>query len=249
MATSGCRTPIDRGRRRTITAACLLVAIAVGTIASAEETVRLDAATRSLGDLTMTFPAVTYRPPIVGSNPTKDYAAAISDALGIRIDPVRDHLIDAQNRALFRHPDRPGVLLKIYKTPGKSPRVIAKLLQRDLAIADLLRRLGVRHARIADVPALQERGGMQQERVEGESLDRLHPSGYRSGTTASVDRLLAALRPHDDAVRTLVARQLGLTARNDVDCKTVRSLGFDLGHCYANVFVESGSGDALLVDW
>jgi len=218
-------------------------------VGAAGDEVRLRAATRSAGDLTLAFPAVVYRPPHVGADPVADYAAALSAALGVTVDPVRDHVADAQNRMLYRHPETPGVLLKIYKTADKSPRVVAKLLQRDLALADLLARLGVRHARLADVPALRERGAVQQERVEGTGLDRLYPAGYRLGSDPAVDRLLRALALHDDAVRMLVGRQLGITPRNDVDCRTVRSLGFDLGHCYGNVYVEAATGEALLVDW
>jgi hypothetical protein len=165
------------------------------------------------------------------------------------VDPVRDRFADAQNRMLFRHPENAGVLLKIYKITGRSPRVIAKLLQRDLAIADLLARRGVSYARLADLPALQERGGVQQDIVKGKGLDALYPTGYRLGTDPAVDRVLRTLAPLDDAVRTLVGRQLGITARNDVDCQTMRSLGFDLGHCYGNVFVANDTGTALLVDW
>jgi hypothetical protein len=217
--------------------------------ARADEPVHLPAVTRSSGDVRLEFPEVIYRPPVVGADPTADYAAAISAALGIGVDPVRDHLADAQNRVLFRHPENPGVLLKIYKTEGKSPRVIAKLLQRDLAIADLLGRLGVAHARVADLPALRERGAVQQDFVKGTGLDALHPGGYRPGTDARVDRLLETLAPYDEGVRLIVGRQLGLTARNDVDCRTMRSLGFDLGHCYGNIFVAAATGEALLVDW
>jgi hypothetical protein len=185
----------------------------------------------------------------VGADPARDYAAAISEAIGVHVDPVRDFFADAQNRMLFRHPDNPGVLLKIYKTTGKNPRVVAKLLQRDLALAALLGRIGVAYARLADLPALQECGAVQQDFIKGKSLDALYPEGDHPGTDPSVDRLLAALAPYEDGVRLLVNRQLGLSARNDVDCHTMRSVGFDLGHCYANVFIAKATGEALLVDW
>jgi len=229
--------------------ACAFLVAATTLVARADDAIRLPAATRSTGDVTLEFPDVVYRPPVVGADPTADYAAVISAALGIVVDPVRDRFADAQNRMLFRHPENAGVFLKIYKTTGKSPRVIAKLLQRDLAIADLLERRGVPHARLADLPALRERGIVQQDFVKGKGLDALYPGGYRLGTDPAVDRVLRALAPLDDAVRTLVGRQLGLTARNDVDCRTTRSLGFDLGHCYGNVVVATDTGDAVLVDW
>jgi hypothetical protein len=225
-----------------------VVALVVGA-AQAGEVVRLDAATRSLGDVTLEFPALVYRPPADGADLRATHAAAVSEATGIEIDPERDLFVEAQNRLLFRHPSERGVLLKIYKTSAARPEVIAKSIQREVALQRFIRSLGVEVAAIDEAEGLLERGVARQRLVEGQGLDALYPSGYQRGADPGIDDLLAKLETHDEAVMRIVGRQLGLTFRNAVDCSTRRSLGFDLGRCYGNVVVEQGSAHPVLIDW
>lgn len=227
----------------------MAVALAGAVAASAADLVRLEAATRTVGAVTLEFPAIAYRPVSVGSDPRASHAAAVSEAVGVEVDPAQDLVMEATNRFLFRDPRDPGMLLKIYKTGAASPVWIAKSLQREIALQRYLQRLGVPMAAIDEDPSLLARGIVRQRRADGQGLDALHPDGYRPGSDAAVDRLLATIAAHDADIKEAVRRQLGLTFLNAVDCRTTRSVGVDLGRCHANVFIERETRTPILVDW
>lgn len=233
--------------RHGLAGALLLAATAVG---AADDGTVLPASSRTADGVTLAFPAVAYRPPDAAANDVAAHARVVSDALGLPVDPAAHLVANATNRMLFRHPRDPGRLVKIYKAGVSRPRVVARLLQRELALADLFRRIGVTFADVEAPAPLVERGIVVQRFVAGEGLDRLHPGGYQRGTDPEVDRLLATLAGRDAAVQEIVRRELSLTIMNDLDCSgRKRPIGFDLGRCYENVFVARETGRPVLVDW
>jgi hypothetical protein len=60
--------------------------------------------------------------------------------------------------------------------------------------------------------------------------------------------MLATVEPVDRALRSIVSMQSGLLFTNTVDCYNDRVLGVDLGHCYANIFLQE-NGAPIFVDW
>lgn len=234
---------------RRATSFLCLATLAVGAApAGAGDAIRLEAASRSFGDVTLAFPAITYRPPPAGPVHAT-HAAVVAEATGVAIDPSTDLLMDAANRLLFRHPDDPSVLLKIYKADVATPERIAKSLQRELALQAFMLEHDIPIAPVEAESRMLERGVVRQRFIDGEGMDARHPHGYVRGGDRRVDALLATIEAYDEAVKLLVRRQLALTFRNAVDCGPVRSLGFDLGRCYANVFLRRPDDAPILIDW
>lgn len=225
----------------------LLIAAAAG---AGDDATTASGSSRTVDGVTLTFPALVYRPPDAAPNDVAAHARVVSDALGVGVDPATHLVANATNRMLFRHPAASDRLVKIYKAGVGRPRVVARLLQRELALADLLGRIGVPFADVEAPPPLLERGIVVQRFVAGDGLDRLHPGGYRRGADPEVDRVLGALAARDAAVREIVQRELSLTVMNDLDCSgRKRPLGFDLGRCHENVLVVRETGRPVLVDW
>lgn len=234
-------------RRWRLAGAFVLVLAARAVLA---QPVLLPARTLERDGVTMTFPAVTYEPPAPSGDPVTVVCARMAtQAIGATVDPVRDRLAETEHRVVFRDPAAAGKVLKIYRPDHYDARYIAKLLQRDLGVQGLLQSLGLRIAAIDTDPRLIRHGVERQQFVSGKGLDELYPQGYRTGTNPEVDRMLARVAAVDKAVRSLVSMQSGLLFTNTVDCWNDRPLGVDLGHCYANVFIEAGSGQPIFVDW
>ena len=228
----------------------MLLAIALAAPPVVAQPVSLIARTLESDGVSVEFPAVTYRPPASTSgDPVEVCARIASDALGTTIDPGRDEMTVTEHRVVLRDPTDRGRLLKIYRPDHYDAERIAKYLQRDLGFERYLRGLGLRVAAIDRNPRLIERGVLRQERVDGTSLEKLYPYGYRAGANASVDRMLATIAPVDEALRRITSKQSGLLLSNTVDCYHEVPLGVDVGHCRGNVFVERGTGEAVLIDW
>jgi hypothetical protein len=176
-------------------------------------------------------------------------AAAASAALGAPVDPRRDLIAETEHRIVLRDPTDTARLLKLYRPDHYSALQIAKLLQRDLGLETYLTGLGLRLASIDRSPKLLEAGVLRQQRVDGTSLNDLHPHGYPAGTNPAVDRVLARIAPVDAALFSILSQQSGMLFTNTVDCWNERRIGVDLGHCYGNIFIERGSGAPVFVDW
>lgn len=231
----------------------VLVGAALATLAASVATaapVHRPARTIDRDGLTVTFPAVTYQPPAPSDDPVAVVCARMAaDAIGTMVDPQRDRIAETEHRVVFRDPRDGTWLLKVYRPDHYDPPYVAKLLQRDLGVQALLRSLGLRVAAIDPASRLLEHGVERQPFVAGKGLDDLYPQGYRTGTNAAVDRVLARVAAVDRPLRAIVSMQTGLLFTNTVDCHTDRPLGVDLGHCYANVFLETASGEPIFVDW
>jgi hypothetical protein len=227
-----------------------LLVTMLAMLAGAAEPVSLVARTLESAGVRVEFPAVTYRsPPSTSGDPLAACAGIASDALGATVDPARDEIAVTEHRVVLRDPTDRGRLLKIYRPDHYDAERIAKYLQRDLGFEQYLRGLGLRVAAIDRNPRLVERGVLRQERVDGSSLDKLYPYGYQAGANPSVDRMLAAIASVDDDLRRVTSKQSGLLLSNTVDCHHEVPLGVDVGHCRGNIFVERGTGEAVLIDW
>ena len=234
------------GKWRALAAMTIVLAARTATAQS----VQLPARTLERDGVTMTFPAVTYESPAPSGDPiTVVCARMATQAIGTTVDPARDRLAETEHRVVFRDPADATQVLKLYRPDHYDARYIAKLLQRDLGVQRLLQSLGLRIAAIDTDPRLILHGVERQPFVKGKGLDDLYPQGYRMGTNPAIDRMLERIAPIDKAVRTLVSMQSGLLFTNTVDCWNDRPLGVDLGHCYANIFIEAGSGQPIFVDW
>ncbi len=228
----------------------VLLLTVLTTLPAVAQPVSLIARTLDSDGVTVAFPAVTYRPPASTSGDPLDVCARIaSDALGATVDPGRDKIAVTEHRVVLRDPTDRGRLLKIYRPDRYDAERIAKYLQRDLGFERYLRGLGLRVAAIDPDAHLVERGVLRQQRVDGTSLDSLYPYGYRAGANPSVDRMLATIAPVDEALRRITSKQSGLLLSNTVDCYHEVPLGVDVGHCRGNIFVERGTGEAVLIDW
>jgi len=229
------------------------VALAVAVVASAAaaaDTVRVAARTIERDGVTVNFPAVTYEPPASSGDPVTVVCARMaSDAVGAPVDAKRDLIAETEHRVVFHDPADATWLLKLYRPDQYAPVRIAQLIQRDLGVQALLESLGLRVAAIDPAPRLIAHGVERQPFVAGKGLDDVYPQGYRTGTDPAVDRMLAAVAPVDRALRTIVSMQSGLLFTNTVDCYNDRPLGVDLGHCYANIFLETANGKPIFVDW
>ena len=229
---------------------CTALAVAVAAGVAVAEPVRLAARTIERDGVRVDFPAVTYDPPAPSGDPIAVVCARMaSDALGRPVDADRDRLALTEHRAVFRDPADPAYLLKVYRPDHYPPLQVAKLLQRDLGVQALLERQGLRVAAIDPAPRFISRGVERQAFVAGKGLDDVHPQGYRPGTDAAVDRVLARVETIDRPLRSIVSMQSGMLFTNTVDCHTDRALGVDLGHCYGNLFVETATGEPVFVDW
>jgi hypothetical protein len=227
-----------------------LVVGAIATSVLAAAPVERPARTIERDGVAVAFPAVAYGPPAPSDDPVAVVCARMATAaIGARVDPVRDRIAETEHRVIFRDPTDPAYLLKVYRPDRYPPEYVAKLLQRDLAVQALLAGLGLRVAAIDPAPRLLERGVERQRFVVGKGLDDLYPHGYQAGTNAAVDHMLDRIAAVDRPLRTIVSMQTGLLFTNTVDCHTDRPLGVDLGHCYANIFLETGSGEPIFVDW
>jgi hypothetical protein len=230
--------------------ACSALAVAVAAGVASAEPVRLPARTIERDGVSVDFPAVTYDPPAPGGDPIAVVCARMaSAALGRPVDADRDRIALTKHRAVFRDPADPAYLLKIYRPDRYRPLQVARLLQRDLGVQALLERQGLRVAAIDPAPPLIARGVERQPFVAGKGLDDVYPQGYRPGTNAAVDRVLARVETIDRPLRTIVSMQSGMLFSNTVDCRTERVLGVDLGHCYGNLFLETATGQPIFVDW
>ena len=234
-------------RRSTHALAWAAVLLVARVVAAAPVT--LPGRTLERNGVTVTFPTVIYDPPPSTTPVTVVCARMASEAIGTTVDPGRDRLAETEHRVVFRDPADATRVLKLYRPDKYDARYIAKLLQRDLGVQSLLQRLGLRVATIDTDPALLLHGVERQLFVSGKGLDDLYPQGYQIGTNPEIDRMLDKVAAVDKPLRTLVSMQSGLLFTNTVDCRNDRVLGVDLGHCYANIFIESGSRQPIFVDW
>ena len=230
--------------------AVVLAAVVLASQARAAEIAHLPARTIDRDGVTVHFPAVTYQAPAPSGDPVTVVCARMaSDAVGVAVEPKRDLIAETKHRVVFRDPRDARRLLKLYRPDHYEPVRVAKLIQRDLGVQTLLESLGLPVAAIDPAPRLIEHGVESQPFVAGQGLDDLYPQGYRTGTNPAVDRMLERVAAVDRPLRTIVSMQSGLVFTNTVDCHTDRPLGVDLGHCYANIFLETAGGQPIFVDW
>jgi hypothetical protein len=225
------------------------VAVLLAARVVAAEPVTLPGRTLERDGVTVTFPTVTYDPPPTSTPVTAVCARMASEAIGTTVDPARDRLAQTEHRVVFRDPSDATKILKLYRPDQYDPRYIAKLIQRDLGVQALLQSLGLPVAAIDPASRLIVHGVERQLFVVGKGLDDLYPQGYRIGTDPAVDRILERVAPIDKPLRSLVSMQSGLLFTNTVDCHTDLALGVDLGHCYANIFIQRATGAPIFVDW
>ena len=226
----------------------MLISLAARTVGA--QSVTLPGKTLERDGVTVTFPTVIYDQPAPSGQPVTVVCARMaSEAIGTTVDPARDRLAETEHRVVFRDPADATRVLKLYRPDKYDARYVAKLIQRDLGVQSLLQRLGLRVAAIDTDPKLILHGVERQLFVEGKGLDDLYPQGYRMGTNPEIDRMLERVASVDKPLRTLVSMQSGLLFTNTVDCTNDRVLGVDLGHCYANIFIQSGSRQPIFVDW
>jgi hypothetical protein len=225
------------------------IAMLLAARVAAAEPVTLQGRTLERDGVRVTFPTVTYDPPFSNTPVTVVCARMASDAIGTTVDPTRDRLAETGHRVVFRDPRDATRILKLYRPDQYDPRYIAKLIQRDLGVQALLQSLGLPVAALDPAPRLIVHGVERQPFVVGKGLDDLYPQGYRIGTNPAVDRILERVATIDKPLRSLVSMQSGLLFTNTVDCRNDRALGVDLGHCYANIFVQTATGAPIFVDW
>jgi hypothetical protein len=225
------------------------IAVSLAARVVAAEPVTLTGRTLERDGVTVTFPTVTYDPPPANTPVTVVCARMASEAIGATVDPARDRLAETEHRVVFRDPSDATKILKLYRPDQYDPRYIAKLIQRDLGVQALLQSLGLPVAAIDPAPRLIVHGVERQPFIVGKGLDDLYPQGYRIGTNPAVDRILERVAAIDKPLRRLVSMQSGLLFTNTVDCYTDRALGVDLGHCYANIFIQTATGEPIFVDW
>jgi len=236
------------GVRRVRTAS--IVAVLVLAVPALAAPVRLIARTLDSDGVSVDFPAITYAPPAdSGGDPAAVCAGMASDALGATVDPVRDLIAVTTHRVVLRDPTDTRRLLKIYRPDRYDAERIAKYLQRDLGLEQFLRARGLRVATLDRTPRLVERGIERQERIDETGLDVLFPEGYRTGTNPRIDAALGRIASFDHGLMRVVSRQSGLLMSNAADCRNEVPLGVDVGFCRANIMVERGSGDVVLIDW
>ena len=228
----------------------VVAALLVAGVASAAAPVTRPARAIAHDGVTVDFPAVTYQPPAsTDGKPAVVAARMASEALGTKVDPVRDLVAVTSHRVVLRDPTDPGKLLKIYRPDQYDADHVAKYLQRDLGFEAFLRGLGLRVATIDRNPALLRYGVLRVERIDGQGLDDLYPNGYPAGANPRVDAMLAKIAKVDRPLIGITSRQSGLFFTNTVDCRDEIPLGVDVGHCRGNIFIERTTGEPVLVDW
>jgi hypothetical protein len=221
----------------------------VAAVPAAAETVARPARTLARDGVTVAFPAVTYEAPATTTPVVAVCAQMAAAALGVPVDPARHLMAETLHRVVFRDPSDAGFVVKLYRPDRYDPPHVAKMIQRDLAVQALLVARGLRVATLDRNPGYLRHGVLRQAFVRGTGVDEAYPQGYRPGADPALDRALAVVAAIDKPLRTLVSMQTGLVFTNTVDCRTEQPLGVDLGHCYANIVLEQGSGQPIFVDW
>jgi hypothetical protein len=160
-------------------------------------------------------------------------------------------------RQVFELNDIPGMegefVAKVYDLTlqeGVDAEMIALLIQRELAIEDLLIANGVNVARIVRNEALLKRGIIIQRRIRGTELGKYRPGLNDVKALAKIDKFNAKIARLDKDVQELTRNRYGLVLKQS----HIRHLnetevqGVDKGNQHSNILVGP-DGEPILIDW
>jgi hypothetical protein len=224
--------------------------------------------------LSLKAEALEYRPPAPHENLRSMTSAALKKE-GITTSALEEQINEGGMRRVFAEPQKmirnaeghlipdPAQVPRVIKVydpvllGGMSPSGIAHMIQRELAIEDLLKELGIPFAKIDRSPAaraLWSRGIIIQDRVIGHAMPEYFRGFYKPGVLPQVDALLAKIKNVDKEVIRVIEEKYGVGLNvnlgevNAAGDRVRTNVGIDVGSKHNNIYLDSDN-NPILIDW